>query len=513
MVEHFSEETSRFSLPRKSRTGPREGLMELSALAVLVALGLCAGSPFARGEQEFYKIDTFPDRGLKLEVGALTKLSDGRIMLGTRTGDVFIAEGAYDNDPGKIAYKRYARGLAQPLGLLEHEGSIYTAQRGELTRMEDTDGDGKADLFATVCDDWEISGNYHEYNFGPRLDKDGKMWVTLNKPFGGQPYGRAHWRGWAVRIDPRTGVMEPMATGLRSPAGVEASPEGEIFYTDNQGEWCNASKLSHLGKGEFHGHPHGLATKELAGSPFDQIPSPQSGTLMKDLHESIPQWKMPAVWFPYNKMGKSPSGLCWDTSDGGFGPFAGQLFVADQHHASVMRVFLEKIDGHWQGACFRFREGFQCGIIRIAFGKDASLFVGMSNAGWGGRGNKGWGFQRLRWTGKLPFEVHSMKAQKDGFLLTFTKPIDPSAAGELANYSMKSYTYKLESRYGGPEADTQPVTIKSARVVDDGKAVRLTLEGMRAGYVHELVMKNLAAQDGAKLLHPEAYYTLVKIPK
>ena len=146
MVEHFSEETSRFSLPRKSRTGPREGLMELSALAVLVALGLCAGSPFARGEEEFYKIDTFPDRGLKLEVGALTKLSDGRIMLGTRTGDVFIAEGAYDNDPGKIAYKRYARGLAQPLGLLEHEGSIYTAQRGELTRMEDTDGDGKADL-------------------------------------------------------------------------------------------------------------------------------------------------------------------------------------------------------------------------------------------------------------------------------------------------------------------------------------------------------------------------------
>ncbi len=78
---------------------------------------------------------------------------------------------------------------------------------------------------------------------------------------------------------------------------------------------------------------------------------------------------------------------------------------------------------------------------------------------------------------------------------------------------MKSYTYRLESRYGGPEADSQPVTIKSTEVVEDGKAVRLTVDGMRAGYVHELVMANLVAQDGAKLLHPEAYYTLVRIPE
>ena len=485
--------------------------MNRLVLATLAACSALAGAQNA--EDEYYKIDTFPDRGLKLEIGALAKLEDGSIMFGTRTGDVFVADGAYEDDPEKVAYKKYARGLAQPLGLLEHKGWIYTAQRGELTKMRDANGDGRADQFMTVCDDWQISGNYHEYNFGPRLDKDGKMWVTLNKPFGGQPYGRADWRGWAVRVDPTTGEMEPMCTGLRSPAGVEASPEGEIFYTDNQGEWCNASKLSHLSKGEFHGHPHGLPTIKEAGPPFDQIPSPKSGTYMKDLHETVPQFKMPAVWFPYDKMGKSPSGMCWDTSGGKFGPFDGQLFVADQHHAWVMRVFLEKVDGHWQGACFRFKEGFQCGIIRIAFGKDASMFVGMSNAGWGGRGNKGWGFQRLRWTGKVPFEVHRMKAEKNGFLLTFTKPVAAAVAAKVENYKMTSYTYRLESRYGGPEADTQPVTVKSAEVVEGGKAVRLTLDEMRAGYVHELVMANLAAEDGAKLLHAEAYYTLVKIPK
>jgi hypothetical protein len=59
----------------------------------------------------------------------------------------------------------------------------------------------------------------------------------------------------------------------------------------------------------------------------------------------------------------------------------------------------------------------------------------------------------------------------------------------------------------GPEADKKPV-----EVVDDGKAVHLVLEELRAGYLHELKMENLAAKDGAKLLHPEAYHPLVRIP-
>jgi glucose/arabinose dehydrogenase len=443
-------------------------------------------------------------------------MSDGNLLVGTRRGDVYVLENPY-GDPASAVFRPWARGLAQPLGFLEHNGWIYTAQRGELTRIKDSNGDGKADIFETVCDAWDISGNYHEYNFGPRMDKEGFMWITLNKPFGGQPYAdpevkQAHWRGWAVRVNPETGEMFPMAAGLRSPAGVEDSPWGDIFYTDNQGEWCNASKLSHLEFGDYHGHPWGLPTQKLAGAPFETMPQPISGTFMKDMHQQIPQFKMPAVWFPYDKMGKSPSGLRWDLTDGKFGPYAGQLFVADQHHATVMRVNLENVDGHWQGACFPFREGFQCGIIRICFGSDASLFVGMSNAGWGGRGNRPWGLQRLKWTGKIPFEVHEMKAQPDGFKLTFTEPVNPEAAANLDSYKMESYTYRLESRYGGPEDDKKEVKITHAQVSKDGMSVRIKIDPIRAGYVHELHMEGLTSKKGDSLLHDEAYYTLVNIP-
>ncbi|MCS1410605.1 MAG: hypothetical protein M2R45_03800 [Verrucomicrobia subdivision 3 bacterium] len=476
----------------------------------LASLTLAAA--VAANESEYYRIDTLPTEDLRMEVGAMMLRKDGRMMVGTRIGEIYIIENAY-GDPEKATFKLWTRGIAQPLGLLEHDGWIYTAQRGELTRMKDIDGDDQCDIFENVCDEWEISGNYHEYNFGPRLGPKGCLWVTTNKPFGGEPYGQAHWRGWAVRIDPKTGKMFPMSAGLRSPAGVENSPWGDMFYTDNQGEWCNASKLSHLEFGDYHGHPHGLMTKDLAGPPFNEFPQPVSGTWMKDMHLQNPHFKMPAVWFPYDKMGKSPSGLKWDLTEGGFGPYAGQIFVADQHHASVMRVVLEQVDGHWQGACIPFREGFQCGIIRICFGKDDSLFVGQSNAGWGGRGNRPWGIQRLRWTGKTPFDIHTIQARPDGFKLTFTQAVDLITARDPANYTGESYTYKLESRYGGPEDDKKKLKITSVAIADDAKSVILTVDTLRAGYVHELKLKNLANQTGVPLLHQELFYTLVNIPK
>ena len=75
-----------------------------------------------------------------------------------------------------------------------------------------------------MCDWWRISGNYHEYNFGPSRAIDGSYWITTNKPFGGEPFGRVDWRGYALRITP-DGRAKPMCAGLRSPAGV---PHGAV---------------------------------------------------------------------------------------------------------------------------------------------------------------------------------------------------------------------------------------------------------------------------------------------
>ncbi len=464
-------------------------------------------------ESDYYEIVTLdvPEES-PLEVSGLLVLEDGRPMVCTRRGEVWILDDAYSANGEGVKYTLVTDGLQEPLGLLDLNGWIYFVQRGELSRMRDTDGDDRADEIETVCDTWRISGNYHEYNFGPRLGPEGNLWITTNKPFGQGAFGDVSWRGFALRITPE-GRMLPTCSGLRSPAGIANSPTGDMFYTDNQGEWCGASKLSHLEVGDFHGHPWGIESCKLPAWTHEIPPMPPDGKPMPEVAKSHPTFKLPAVWFPYDKMGRSPAGMLWDTTAGKFGPFAGQMFVADQYEASVMRVSLEEIDGHWQGACYPFREGLQCGALRLAWGQDHSLFVGETNRGWGSRGTRTEGLERLVWSGEMPFEVLAMEAMPQGFRLRFTSPAEAKSASESSAYKLSSYTYLLHSPYGSPEVQTETLKVTEARVSKDQLSVELVVEGLREGYVHELHADGVRATNGHPLLHPEAYYTLIHRPK
>jgi hypothetical protein len=202
----------------------------------------------------------------------------------------------------------------------------------------------------------------------------------------------------------------------------------------------------------------------------------------------------------------------WDTSAGRFGPFDGQLFVSDQYQSSILRVQLEQVGGRWQGACFPFRAGFQCGIIRVAWDREGALLCGQTDRGWGSLGGQTMGLQRLVWSGATPFEIRELHATPTGFELVFTRPADRALAADPANYRMSSYTYLLHEPYGSPETDTAECEIKGARVSDDGLRATLEVTPLRAGYVHEL---HAALRDatGEALLHDAAYYTLIRVPR
>ena len=448
-----------------------------------------------------------------LEVSGLAVLADGRPIVATRRGEVFIVDNAYGKEEGPPRYTRFAEGLQEPLGLLvEEDGSIVTAQRGELSRLIDLDNDGRVDEVNTICDAWRISGNYHEYNFGPRRDTDGNYWITTNKPFGAEPFGRVDWRGFALRITP-DGEMQPMAAGLRSPAGIERAPWGDLFYTDNQGEWCGASKLARITPGSFHGHPWGVSSCSNDAWTFSAPAALPAKMLLPELAAQMPQLELPAVWFPYDVMGRSPSGFVWERGDGAFGPYRGQVFVGDQFQASVLRVFLEEIDGHWQGACFPFRQGFASGVVRLAWGADGSMLVGMTDRGWGSLGTANQGLARLEWTGVTPFDVLAMRAVPGGFELEFTTPVDPRLASDPKGYRMSSYTYWHHADYGSPPADELDLIVHAATLSPDGTRVRLGVEGLRSGYVHELHLEAVRSHDDRAPIATRAYYTLIALPR
>ncbi len=260
-------------------------------------------------EDLYWRIEPVPAApDLVVEVSGITLMEDGRPMVCTRRGEVFVIDNAYGEPGTTPVFHLFAQGLQEPLGLLQHDGWIYFTQRAELSRMRDVDGDLRADEIETVCDDWHISGNYHEYAFGPVLDRDGNFWITTNRPFGDEPFGSVPWRGFALRITPK-GEMQPMCAGLRSPCGIAKSPAGDLFYTDNQGEWVGTGKLCELVPGDFYGHPWGIASCKDPLWKFTIPDAPPNEVLVPDLPKTMPTYHPPAVWFPYDKMGRSCSGL------------------------------------------------------------------------------------------------------------------------------------------------------------------------------------------------------------
>ncbi|MCW1924791.1 hypothetical protein OKA05_19665 [Luteolibacter arcticus] len=465
----------------------------------------------AQQQSDFYTREEIPlPKGEVMELGSIALMPDQKIAVTSRRGDLWICTGAYGDDLSKVTWQKFAEGLHEPLGMAWKDGWLYLTQRPEVTRIKDSNNDGVADTFETVSSDWSIKGDYHEYAFGTEPDKEGNIWVVLCLT--GSFTADVPWRGWCVRVTP-DGKMIPTCSGIRSPGGIGFNAEGDCFYTDNQGPWNGSSSLKWLKPGSFQGNPQGnryydLAT-DLGQRPVEPVDKSRILAERKCIKEFVP----PAVVFPHAKVGHSPSGIAADTTGGKFGPWEKQLYVGEQTKSEVQRVCLEKVNGLYQGAVFHFLKGFEAGIVPLRQASDGTVFIGGTNRGWASSGSKPFTFERVRWTGKTPFEMQTISALKDGFEVTFTEPVDPATAGKLESYAMDTWTYIYQAEYGSPETDHTKPKITAADVSADGKKVRLKVEGLTQGHVHHLTAKGLTSKSGTKLWHPEAWYTLNEIPK
>ena len=510
-----------------------------SLLLILAAFSSSSVS-FAQAESpkedDYFKIMRLPaPEGYILEVGGLCTLPNGDLGVTTRRGDVFIVENPTSPRP---FFRKFASGLHEVLGLEYKNGALYCVQRGELTKLVDTDMDGKADVFETIYA-WPLSGNYHEYSFGPKLAADGSFFVTLNLGFPPTwwfPKSLVPWRGWALKIF-EDGRMEPWAAGMRSPCGISMIDD-ELFYTDNQGDWVGSGSIMQVKKGAFMGHPASLAWASLPNSPIKltekefylrndaRLEYDKKGNVIKpenvineklvaefEMKANFKELQLPAVWLPHGILGISNSEIV-KIPEGVFGPFAGQLLVGDQGQSMISRVFMEKVNGEYQGAAWPFRSGFQSGIVRLAWAKDGSLIAGETNRGWGSAGEATEGLQRMVWNQKVPFEMRTIKAMPDGFEIEFTKPVDLKYARDIASYSIESFIYKYHSVYGSPPVNQQICPVKGIRVSDDGMKARIIVDKLRKNYIHTITLNGIREnQNSYSLVHPTAYYTLNNIPE
>ncbi len=493
----------------------------LTGLALLVGMPHASAaqrpatdSTRAAAENDYYRMSSIPiPESVVLEVGGLETLPDGRLAVATRRGEIWIVENPSGANGGRPHFTRFAQGLHEALGLSYRDGALYTAQRSELTRLRDMDGDGKADRFETVYS-WPLSGNYHEYSFGPVFSPKGDMIVTLNLAWVGYGDSFVKWRGWMLQIDPK-GVMTPFAAGFRSPSSFGYNLDGDLFYSENQGDWVGSGGITHVETGDFVGNPMSLKWSGEPGSPVTLTKSdiPDTGEPKFEAAKRVPHLKTPAVWFPHAILGISTSAILVDSTRGGFGPFAGQLFVGDEGQSKIMRVFLEKVNGVYQGVVFPFREGFASGVFREVWGKDGSMYVGQTSRGWAATGKSPYGLQRLVWTGAMPFEAHRVEARPDGFEVTFTSPVDRAIAEQPSSYAVTSFIYKYHHIYGSPVINQMTHAIRAVVISPDGRSARLLVDSLREGYIFELKMAGVRSASGAPLLHDFGYYTLNQIPR
>jgi len=455
--------------------------------------------------------DWKPGDGLALEVGGMAWVGPDRLAVAIRKGEIWMIDGVLSDDREDLEFHRFASGLHEPLGLIRDGNGFLCAQRSEVTRLSDASKDGVADAYMTEASGWAVTGNYHAYTYGPERDGEGKLWVTLNVGMGERADNTLGWHGWGGTIGEDRNFV-PQAMGMRSPSGLGANRDGEMFFSDQQGTWVPATPIYHLRPGVFYGNQEALATRLLPASGVKMVKPPPSGVPYPQALRSTPEFVPPAVWLPYNKMGRSATDLELIDCSGKFGPFDGQFLVGEFTNSGINRVFLEKVAGEYQGACFPFMDGFPAAVFRLEFAPDGSLFVGMTNRGWSSLGNRSYGLQRVRLKGEVPFSIREMRATPDGFALSFTEPVDPSTAVP-ESFSMRSFTYLYSSAYGSDEIELERLPISSVTLADDRLSLRLSIGGLRELFVHELHLDGLRSASGVQLAHPRCFYTLNRIPR
>lgn len=445
------------------------------------------GAPLEAIHPSFDLQSIRPDR-FRPRVGAMDFHPDGRLLLTTwdSIGGLYALEGVETGDTNQISIEPIATGLSEPLGLKVVGEDIFVLQKQELSQLIDHDEDGIIDEYRTICDAFGVRPDFHEYSYGLAY-KDGFFYANLGLAMRLMSHEvQLEDRGTAIKIG-LDGSYERIATGLRQANGLGIGPEGEVFITENQGQWVPACKVIHLQEGRFYGCQYKTGDRYA-----DQVMTP------------------PAVWLPHDEIGNSPGQIIRVEE----GPYAGQMLHGEVTHGGIKRVYLEKVKGTYQGAVFRFSQGLEAGVNRLVWGPNGALYVGGvgMNGNWGWKGRQ-FGLQKLVPNGEKPFEMLAVRATAEGVEIEFTTPLAPGQGASASDYSLQQWRYEPTPRYGGPKLDQEVLNIAAVSVSSDRRRVQLTLPDLKEGFViYVLLNEDLQDDQGQTLWSGEAWYTLNKKP-
>lgn len=468
-----------------------------------------------------YQVEEIPmPKGIAPEIGGLGFTPSGKLVVLTRRSGVLTT--VPQADPSRMQWTRFSdQSLHNANGLfVVSDREMLVSQMPELTRLVDNDGDGIADEYRTEAA-FNLSGAYHEVTAGPVPDGADGFYIALNTASfsgftfehtrgrysevsrRGRNFASVEHRGWVMHWDPKTGLT-PWAKGFRSPNGIQRGPNGMLWVTDNQGDFRSTNPLYHVRKGLFYGHP-----SSLVWDPEYVKNEPKRDPLKQPMEELDAMRTPAAVLFPYG-FSRSPAEPLFDLTGGKFGPFHGQMLVADAAAPRIIRVMLEEVGGVMQGACVDFysNDGLRNGSNRMAFSPDGTeLYVGQTMREWAGAME---GLQRIKFNGGRVFDILAMHLSKDGFDLEFTQPVDAGCGEGADAFKTETYWYEYSSSYGGSETNPRFVTASAVTWSADRRKVHLVYPALEAQRVARITLSGLKS-EGQPLAHTMVAYTINKL--
>ena len=377
-------------------------------------------------------------------------LPDGRAVIATFHGDVFVASGI-DDQLAKVTWRRFAAGLYHPLGLKVVNGEVLVTCRDGLWKLRDTDGDGEADRYDVFNFELQTTKNFHEYVFDLQADAAGNLYFIKAGPVrkGGRGFDEiCDHHGALFKVSPDGKMFEVFATGFRAPNGIGMSPTGQITTGDNEGTWTPMCRLNWVKQGGFYGVVD-LAHRATAPSDYDR----------------------PLCWFP-KEIDNSSGGQVWVTSDK-FGPWKDRLLHLSYGTCSLYGVLPQEVtfngQPQLQGGVTRFNVDFGSGAMRARFNpKDGQLYV-TGLRGWQTTATQNGCFQRVRYTGASTRMPIALAATKQGLRVDFTCELDAQAAADAGNWNLELWNYVWSSAYGSPHTTTLEANVAATELGNDGR--------------------------------------------
>jgi len=464
------------------RSAPPEDLEALSRPGPLHWKETLATQGHISQDQDAYVIDTITVP-YKNPYNALMFLSghdffdNGDAAVCTLHGDVWMVQGI-DDKLQRLAWKRFATGLYQPLGLKIVNNRVHVLGRDQITVLHDLNQDDEADFYENFHNGIKTSSGGHDYVTSLETDSAGNFHYV-------DPLG-------VHRISKDGSAQETLATGWRHPNGMGVGPDNTITVAPQEGEWTPASQISEVKPGGYYGFGGPKITSERP-SGYDP----------------------PLCWIPRH-VDNSSGGQVWVTSDR-WGPLQGQMLHLSYGRCATMLVLRESVAGQPQGGVVPLKGRFASGVCRGRFNPhDGQLYL-TGLFGWTTSAIRDGCFNRVRYTGKKVYLPVALSAFTNGIQIRFTEPLDRQIAEDIESYGLQQWNYRWTSSYGSKEysvnyPDTvghDPVEVRSAQLSKDGRSVFLFIPEIKP--VMQMEIKyNLKAGDG-QLVRGSIYNTINRL--